>query len=269
MGLGKGFYRMDHTLREALISAAVEAGARIMTDWGTPPVIIAKPDGSPVTATDRAAEAIVLEALRTLSPHPVVAEEAMQEGPAPSIAPGGAFWLVDALDGTREFIKASRDFTVNIALIDGDQPVLGIIHAPAHGFTWWAARGEGAWRIAEGEATRIMMRAVPSDGYAVLGRKRASEPEVMEPFIGAHTVASRQERGSSIKFCLLAQGAADLYPRLGPTYEWDTAAGDIILREAGGAVLNLDTHRPIVYGKRDAQFENTGFIAGPRAAFIL
>jgi 3'-phosphoadenosine 5'-phosphosulfate (PAPS) 3'-phosphatase len=112
------------------------------------------------------------------------------------------------------------------------------------------------------------MRVPAVDGLALLGGKKSSAPEVLQPFLGDHTVCSREQRSSSLKFCLLAEGQADLYPRLGETCEWDTAAGDIILREAGGSILDLATGKPIVYGKQDQRFINGGFIAGSRNTFL-
>lgn len=258
----------DDPLRSALLQAAWDAGSRIMQDWGREPMVIRKPDGSPVTLTDAAAERIVVEVLKAHSPYPVIAEEAMHDGPAPSIE-GTPFWLVDALDGTREFIRGGKDFTVNVALIENTQPVFGIIHAPVHQRTWWAAAGRGALRIEGGQTTRIAMRAIPAEGVHLLAGKQASQPGVLSDYLGEYTVAKTQQRSSALKFCLVAEGSADIYPRKGNTYEWDTAAGDIIVREAGGAVIDLETKKPIVYGKAERNFENGGFIAGARAAFKL
>jgi len=237
-----------------------------MQDWQREIVVIKKPDGSPVTLTDAAAERIITDILKDMSPLPIVAEEAMHEGPAPSIE-GTPFWLVDALDGTRDFIRGGKDFTVNIALIDNGAPVFGIIHAPAHARTWWAAKDQGAYRIIGHDTVRIQMRAMPEDGYHLLAGKQASQPGVLSDYLGAYTVANTQPRASALKFCLIAEGSADVYPRKGNTYEWDTAAGDIIVREAGGMVIDLETKKPIVYGKANSNFENGGFIAGSRHAF--
>lgn len=248
----------------ALVALAHEAGARIMADWGRNPTVGRKPDGSPFTQTDIAAEAIITDGLRRHFQYAIVAEEAASAGAIPILAPGDPFWLVDALDGTREFIRDGKDFTVNIALIIDGEPVLGIIHAPAFGKTWTAMRGEGAYRL-ETPERKMEMRAHAVEKLSLLGGKTSSQPTVLDPFVGLHTVASREMRSSSLKFCLLAEGEADVYPRLGQTYEWDTAAGDAILREAGGIVLDLETRKPIVYGKTKIGFLNEGFIAGPRS----
>lgn len=258
----------DQPTISALLRVARDAGDRIMQDWGREPMVIKKPDGSPVTLTDAAAERIVIEVIKSLSTYPIVAEEAMHEGPAPDIT-GTPFWLVDALDGTRDFIRAGKDFTVNIALIEGDEPVFGIVHAPALDRTWWAAKGQGAFHIINGETTRITMRETPSEGFHLLAGKQAAAPGVLSDYLGAYNVAGVEQRSSALKFCLVAEGTADIYPRKGNTYEWDTAAGDIIMREAGGMVLDLETKRPIIYGKAQRRFENDGFIAGARAVFKL
>lgn len=257
----------SHTLT-AVMDAAHKAGARIMTDWRKGGAITRKRDGSPVTDTDRAAEDIVVAALRKISPHTIIAEEAIAGGET-YVLSDEPFWLVDALDGTRAFIAGFKDFTVNIALIDKGEPVFGVIYAPAFAEGWHAMRGHGAHRVIGDAVVPIRMRSVPEDGYHVLSGVRSAEAVVLEPFIGTHVVAQHYKRQSSLKFCMLAQGDFDLYPRLGPTSEWDTAAGDIIVREAGGALLDLRSKEPVQYGKADRNFENGGFIAGSREALRI
>lgn len=259
---------MDNHVLAAVMDAAHAAGARIMADWGMGGAVICKNDGSPVTDTDKAAEDIVGAALRAIAPHTIVAEEAAHAGEN-YVLSDDPFWLVDALDGTRAFIAGFKDFTVNIALIDKGEPVFGVIHAPAFNESWYAMAGCGAYRYINGEAMRINMRATPDEGYHILSGVKSAEPVVLEPFIGDHKIAQRYKRQSSLKFCMLAQGDFDLYPRLGHTSEWDTAAGDIIIREAGGAVLDLNTKQPIQYGKVHRNFQNDGFIAGSRDAFRI
>lgn len=258
----------DKALQTALLRAACDAGSRIMQDWGSAPAVIKKADGSPVTLTDAAAERIVVDILKAHSPYPIIAEEAMHDGPAPDIT-GTPFWLVDALDGTRDFIRGGKDFTVNIALIADDHPIFGIVHAPAHNATWHASKGDGAFRVADTAHQPISMRATPDEGLHLLAGKQAGQPGALSAYLGEYTIARVEQRSSALKFCLVAEGSADLYPRKGPTYEWDTAAGDIILREAGGAILDLTSKRPIVYGKTQSNFENGGFIAGARSIFKL
>lgn len=260
-------YPRTEELLEPLLAAATRAGTRIMADWKSLQPVRAKADGSPTTDTDAAAEAIIIDAIRQICDLPIIAEEAHARGESPVITADEPFFLIDALDGTRDFIHGQPDFTVNIALIYARAPVFGIIHAPTTGATWHAAKGHGAHTVRRGVRTRLAMPRPLPQGYRILGGKRSSEPTIIEPFVGAHEVASRAQRSSSLKFCLLAEGEADLYPRLGDTYEWDIAAGDIILRESGGAILDLATGAPVLYGKHDRDYLNGGFIAGSLAAF--
>lgn len=259
---------MNDTLLESVIEAAQEAGDRILKDWRQDRPVGRKRDGSPVTETDRAAEDMVVAALKKLSPHTIVAEEDVHDGAKPDVSTG-PFWLVDALDGTRDFIRGEPDFTVNIALVENGHPILGVIYAPVFNITWYASKDNGAFRISDDGVVKIEMPKPDINHLRLLGGVRSAEPVVLEPFIGSHVVGHRVQRSSSLKFCLVAEGAADIYPRLGPTSEWDTAAGDIIIREAGGSVLDLRSKCPILYGKMDKNFENEGFIAASRELFKI
>lgn len=257
-------FTLEDRTFDTLWDAALRAGARALSDRGRHGDVGRKGDGSPFTATDHAMEAIVVETIKSVSDFAIVAEEAAELGKTPSLHGDEPFWLVDALDGTREFIRGGNDFTVNIALIENRQPIFGIVHAPATQTTWHAIRGGGVFR---NKSEEIRIRDIPAEGITLLGGKKSSEPQVLEPLIGKYTIHAREQRSSSLKFCLLAQGSADLYTRLGETYEWDTAAGDIIVREAGGIVMDMATHQPIVYGKADQSFINQGFIAGRKDLF--
>jgi 3'(2'), 5'-bisphosphate nucleotidase len=248
--------------------AAGLAATRLLADAEGPKTVLTKRDGSPYTMADIEAEARIVEALRAHTDIPIIAEEEFEAGQSGPIDPLRPFFLIDALDGTREFIRGGNDFTVNIALIENRVPVLGVIIAPIMKTEWYALSGGSTYRCTGEVETQVCMRVPESGGLALLGGKKSSAPDVLEPFLGAHTVSSREQRSSSLKFCLLAEGQADLYPRLGETYEWDTAAGDIILREAGGSILDLATGKPIVYGKQDLRFINGGFIAGSRNTFL-
>jgi 3'(2'), 5'-bisphosphate nucleotidase len=217
-----------------------------------------KEDRSPVTAADGAGEEVILAALAKLTPDiPIVAEESVAAGRIPEVG-DGPFWLVDPLDGTKEFISKNGEFTVNIALIQGQEPVLGVVLAPALGKVWWGARGLGATaRDGTSSAPRpITVRTKPASLVAVASRSHA-DPET-EAFLDAAGVAERISAGSSLKFCLVAEGKADLYPRFGRTMEWDTAAGHAVLSAAGGRVTTRDG-APFVY--RKPGFENPDFIA--------
>lgn len=226
-----------------------------------------KKDGSPVTAADTAAEAVILAGLRTIAPGvPVVAEEEVAAGRVPEI--GRRFFLVDPLDGTKEFISRNGEFTVNIALIEDGAPVTGVVYAPALGDICVGTVGEGARsaRVAADGActwTDIRVRAVPAAGIDVVASRSHLTPETRD-FIERFVVRDMVSAGSSLKFCRVATGAADLYPRLARTMEWDTAAGDAVLRAAGGRVTTVDGV-PLLYGKRnqatDTDFANPWFVA--------
>ena len=219
-----------------------------------------KADGSPVTAADEAAESLILPQLRALTPDiPVVSEEEASKGLAPERA-GGAFWLVDPLDGTKEFISENGEFTVNIALIENNTPVLGIVVAPALGRTWFGAANAGAFRAENGSTAPIRVRTPPAEGLTVVGSRSHGDAAAMEQFLGGVRVASFRPAGSSLKLCLIAEGEADLYPRLGTTMEWDIAAGHAVLRAAGGSLAAPDG-APFTYGKASEGFKNGGFVA--------
>jgi len=250
-----------------LTSFALKAGKRIMEIYNSDFQVEAKSDQSPVTEADQAAEALILEDLRKLAPRiPVVAEEAVSRGEIP--ATGEAFFLVDPLDGTREFVSRNGEFTVNIALVRDGVPVLGVVYAPALGEMFWGDSENGAFKAVVrdgriGPQQSIRVRTAPQEGLTAIGSRSHGSAETaawLERFRVERFVAA----GSSLKFCRVAEGAADIYPRLGRTMEWDTAAGDAILRAAGGRVTTLDG-TALTYGKRDraedGDFANPHFAA--------
>ncbi|MDE1151681.1 MAG: hypothetical protein PW788_04010 [Micavibrio sp.] len=190
---------------------------------------------------------------------PMVGEEAVAAGNIPDIS-GGRFWLVDPLDGTKEFITGGGDFTVNIALMENFQPVMGIIYAPVSDELYYGAEGKAFMSLGGKPEQETRVRTAPAAGITVVASKRHGDPERLNEFLRPHKVAGMSNRSSSLKFCVLAAGQADLYPRLGPTSEWDTAAGDAILRAAGGKVATLDG-KPLPYGKSDRKFLNPEFVA--------
>jgi 3'(2'), 5'-bisphosphate nucleotidase len=233
-----------------------------------------KADASPVTEADEVAEAYILEALAKLTPDiPIVSEEAASEGYLPDVS-GGRFWLVDPLDGTREFLSRNGEFTVDIALVEDGRPVAGVVHAPALARTWIGAQagagaGLGTGITAPGrtvasfsetdkETVAIRVRGLPADGATVIASRRHGSGDLLDDFLKDYTVKDRVSAGSSLKFCLVASGHADLYPRFGRTMEWDTAAGHAVLLAAGGTVETV-AGRPLAYGKPG--FENPFFIA--------
>lgn len=255
---------------DQLVSMALEAGIAILDVYERmqPEDAKIKGDGSPVTQADALAEQIILARLATLAPGiPVVAEEAVAAGSIPDTR-GRAFFLVDPLDGTKEFLSRNGDFTVNIALIEDGAPVLGVVYAPAIGEIYVGGRTERA-RKAEvrdnkrGPWQSIHVRPAPANGPKVIA-SRSHLSEETKAFIDKFPGAEFVSAGSSLKFCRVASGEADLYPRLARTMEWDIAAGDAVLRAAGGSVTDLGGV-PMRYGKRDqasdADFANGWFVA--------
>lgn len=243
-------------LAPAILTLARKAEAAIMAVYATAFEQRAKQDASPVTDADEQAEAIILAGLKSLTPDiPVVAEEQAARGETPDVM-GNRFWLVDPLDGTREFVDRNGEFTVNIALIDHGMPVLGVVTAPALGLAWIGHAG-GAWRHEGDTVTAIRARPVPSRGAHVLVSRNHIDREVagwlkQQPDCTTRTV------GSSLKFCRIAEGTADLYPRFASISEWDTAAGQAVLEAAGGAVVTWQGER-LLYGKPG--FRNPGYLA--------
>ena len=246
----------DDLLREVR-ALARRAGEVILDYYEGGAKVRQKADASPVTEADEAAEVLIVEGLRRLTPDiPIVAEELVAGGRTPAVDQG-PFWLVDPLDGTKEFISRNGEFTVNIALIEGEQPALGVVLAPAIGRMWWGIVGEGAFTDADGGTKRISARSRPATGAVAVASRSHADAET-EAFLDREGVAERLSSGSSIKFCLLAEGRADVYPRFGPTMEWDTAAGHAVLLAAGGHVTTSDG-APCLY--RKPGFRNPAFIA--------
>ncbi len=243
-------------LARAFAGIAREAGAAIMQVYAKGCAARMKDDRSPVTEADEIAEVIILERLSALVPEiPVVAEECAAKGILPKV--GSFFILVDPLDGTKEFLNRNGEFTVNIALIENGRPVAGCVFAPAVDTLY--AGGDTAWRVQNGVESRISTREYPAEGLTALCSR--SHPDAKsEAFLANYTIADRREAGSSLKFCRVAEGAADVYPRFGPTMEWDVAAGHAVLAAAGGNVLMPDG-QPFVYGKADTGFRNIAFVA--------
>ncbi|RAI56944.1 3'(2'),5'-bisphosphate nucleotidase CysQ [Roseicella frigidaeris] len=206
-----------------------------------------KTDESPVTEADRVAEALIVEALREATPDwPVVAEEEVAAGIVTAAA--RRTWLVDPLDGTRDFAKGSREYATCIGLIEEGRPLLGAIALPASGELFAGRRGAGAWKEDAGGRRPIAVRRVPPEGLTVLASRAYAEDPRMRPFLAGRPIATRQAVSSALKFCRVAEGAADLYPRFGGTMEWDTAAGQAIVEAAGGSVTLVDGG-PLRYGK--------------------
>ena len=244
-------------LREALLPVARAAGEAILAIYATDFAVRGKADASPVTEADERAEAVILSHLARLTPDiPVVAEEAAAAGRIPQV--GKRFWLVDPLDGTREFISRNGEFTVNIALVENGRPVLGVVFAPALNRLFAGSEGAGAFAEDKGTRRRIACRKIPAVGLTVVASRSHGDAAALDKFLAGRKVASQTNAGSSLKLCLVAAGEADVYPRLGRTMEWDIAAGDAVLRAAGGRVTTLDG-APLSYGK--PSFANPHFAA--------
>lgn len=244
-------------LIESLLPVVRAAGQAILDIYATDFEVRGKADASPVTEADERAEAVILPRLALLTPDiPVVSEEQAAAGCIPQVA--GRFWLVDPLDGTKEFIGRNGEFTVNVALIENGVPVLGVVLAPALDRLFGGCAGVGAFAESAGTRRPIACREVPAEGLTVVASRSHGDAQALEGFLTGRKVASQTNAGSSLKLCLVAAGEADVYPRLGRTMEWDIAAGDAVLRAAGGMVLTLDG-APLRYGKPD--FANPHFAA--------
>lgn len=217
-----------------------------------------KADESPVTAADERAEQVILEGLERISEGiPVISEEASSRGAQEATA--DLFWLVDPLDGTKEFISRNGEFTVNLALVHEGRPVFGLVLAPALGRLYCGGDGVPAFVEDGSGRRRIAVREVPDEGLTVVSSRSHGDPAALEAFLEGRRVAHQVSAGSSLKLCLVAEGKADLYVRLGRTMEWDIAAGHAVLAAAGGTVLRVDDRSPLQYGKPG--LDNPYFVA--------
>lgn len=259
---------MTSALLRTMIDAALAAGDEIEAIYATGCEAQMKQDGSPVTVADERAERIILERLDKAFPNiPVLAEEESAAGRIPTL--GARFFVVDPLDGTKGFVLRNGEFTVNIALIEGRRPVAGVVYAPDTAALYYGAEGEGAYRKLGRDASPaepIATRPRPATGLSGIGSRNHAASGTAER-MAALGVTEFVPAGSSLKFCLVAEGSADVYPRWGRTMEWDTGAGQAVLEAAGGKVFALDGERevgPLLYGKSEAGYANPHFIAWGR-----
>jgi 3'(2'), 5'-bisphosphate nucleotidase len=237
-------------LLEPVIEIARRAGREILKIYDTEFVVDEKADTSPLTAADLAAHKAIKAGLEALTPElPILSEEATRATPFEERARWTTYWLVDPLDGTREFVKRNGEFTVNIALIHEHRPVLGVVHVPVKGLDYFGSTVEGAFRC-NGEAKPAPIRvAALGDGPVRVVGSRSHRGDSLAAFlerIGEHELVAM---GSSLKFCLVAEGKADVYPRLGPTSEWDTAAAQAVVEAAGGHVVD-SKGKPMLYNTK-------------------
>jgi 3'(2'), 5'-bisphosphate nucleotidase len=253
------------SIAELFAEVALAAGPVVMSEYAKTCAVRTKRDSSPVTIADEKAEELILGLLRArASTIPIVAEESMARGVQTAI--GGSFILVDPLDGTREFIARNGEFTINIALVRDGAPVAGAVYAPALGRLWFGGETAFVCEAIVGAPLprnsfwrRIHTRRAPAGELIALASRSHCDPAT-EAFLASLSIGERRSAGSSLKFCALAEGAADVYPRFAPTMEWDTAAGDAVLRAAGGTVLAVEGG-PLLYGKKDRDLRNGGFVA--------
>jgi 3'(2'), 5'-bisphosphate nucleotidase len=246
-------------LRSSVVALTRQAGHATMTYYGDAAGDVReKSDQSPVTLADEAAHGILVQGLRELDPDiPVVSEEG-EIASFDTRRGWRRFWLVDPLDGTKEFIKRRAEFTVNVALIDNGEPVLGVVLAPALDLLYWAVKGGGAWREEKSAAAQRIYSTTPAPGTPLTVVESLSHPSPeLEEYLRTIPVAQRVKAGSSLKFCWVAEGRADVYPRLGPTMEWDVAAGDCVYRQSG---RNGERSSPLTYNKPDLR--NASFVIG-------
>jgi 3'(2'), 5'-bisphosphate nucleotidase len=262
------FFSLDRASRDEialfLAKAALAAGPAVMEEYDRGCSVASKEDGSPVTSADHRAEAIICEYLANLAPMPpVCAEESMAAGAQAQVAE--RFLLVDPLDGTREFLAGNGEFTINVALIERGAPVSGAVYAPAIGRLWVGGETAfaceapvGAALPGEGSRRRIRTRSAPTNLVAFASRSHLDPKS--DSFLKRLPIGETRFAGSSLKFCLIAEGLGDVYPRFAPTMEWDTAAGDAVLRAAGGGVFD-PSGLPLSYGKVGAGLRNGPFVA--------
>jgi 3'(2'), 5'-bisphosphate nucleotidase len=239
---------ISRQLIEKICLLAAQAGEKIMHVYRGEFSVTLKKDASPLTEADRVSHEFLVNHLATVTPGlPVISEES-HEAAAAGPGPEASYWLIDPLDGTKEFLKRTNEFTVNVALIEAGKPRLGVVHAPALNLTYYAAQGLGAWRCQAGQAPlEIRTRPAPGSSLAVVASKDHAGP-LVTAMLGRLSQPTLQSMGSSLKFCLVAEGKADIYLRDLPTMEWDTAAAQCVVEVAGGSVCTLDG-RPLRYGK--------------------
>jgi 3'(2'), 5'-bisphosphate nucleotidase len=247
----------DHDLMMLAVRLVEKAAAEILAVREAGFTVQSKDDATPVTLADMRAEQVITAGLRAAAPHiPVIAEEEVAAGRI--TAPTSEYWLVDPLDGTREFAAGRAEFAVNIGLVRHGRAMLAAVAAPAIHEVYYGIVGVGAWKKSSTGIAPIAARQAPPEGLTVMASRHYQDDPALAAFLAAHKIASLTNIGSALKFCALAEGKADFYPRLGRTMEWDTAAPQAVLEAAGGSVLTMDG-QPMLYGKPG--FENPHFCA--------
>lgn len=240
---------------DKIIEIAINAGNAILEIYKQDFTVELKSDDSPLTLADKTANEIIINGLKTINNSiPIISEENKLIDFSER-KNWTKCWIVDPLDGTKEFIKKNGEFTVNIALVEYGIPVLGVVHVPAQNITYYAEKNNGSYKIENGNSTQLKIRRLAEDGVLkIVGSRSHQTPELLAYVEQQKTKFANVEfvaAGSSLKFCLLAEGKADVYPRLGPTMEWDTCAGQIVATEAGAEVLRFDNNEPLLYNREN------------------
>ena len=251
---------ITEALIQQVIKIARQAGSAIMKVYKSEFDVYIKDDNSPVTEADTKANAVITEGLKEINPEiPILSEEG-RDVPFEERSKWETFWLVDPLDGTKEFIKKNNEFTVNIALLEKTQPVFGVVFAPALDILYWGCQDKGAFKSISGNSHKpVSVNSQLSDPVKIAGSR--SHPSIkMNTFTSQFEKYEVKPMGSSLKICSVADGSVHFYPRLGPTMEWDTAAAHAILKSADGEIIKYGTNKPLEYNKRNLL--NPEFIAG-------
>lgn len=252
---------LKYDKKKAVINLALEAGEQIMAIYAQDFEVNYKEDSSPLTQADLASHHCIVNGLRDLTPHiPVLSEESSDNVKSDRMN-WDTYWLIDPLDGTKEFLKKNDEFTINIALVTNHQPVFGVVHAPALKITYWGDKISGAFKVKDGIEKVITVRSRPakSADWVILG-SRSHQSDEFKAFMKDYADADIVSMGSSLKLCLVAEGKADLYPRLGLTAEWDTAASQAVVEAAGGHVLSVPEMKSLTYNKDDKSLINPHFL---------
>ena len=258
--------KVDEAIRQKLLSGVVTAGERVLEIYAQDFSVETKADDSPLTQADMASHRALSDLLQRLTPEISVLSEESEEITYETRRQWARYWLIDPLDGTKEFIKKNGEFTLNVALVENGVPVLGIVHAPVLETTWWGDADLGAFKITTEGERQIGVRELPAAGdqpWLIVG-SRSHGAESFEAFCAQLPAHERVSMGSSLKLCLVAEGAADLYPRLAPTCEWDTAAAQAVVTAAGGEVLNAETLEPLRCNQQESTLNPFFIVCGQR-----
>lgn len=251
---------LDQQQCQRLLQGVDEIGCQVMVVYRRDFEVETKADNSPLTEADLLANRLLMTLLQDVLPDIPVLSEESEQAPYDIRRHWARYWLIDPIDGTKEFVKRSDEFTINVALIENGVPVFGIVQAPALKQTWWGQKGEGAFKLSDGESFPIQTRELPESGHGsgkapwkIVG-SRSHGTAAFEAFCRELPSHERVTMGSSLKLCLIAEGTADLYPRLAPTCEWDTAAAHAVLLAAGGDVLDASTLEPLRYNQKESLY---------------